>query len=137
MIGHIESYDKDIQTGIIKFEDSFYEFYIDQWTSDDEPQAGDDVDFDEEDGKVIDVSLVGAYLKDTRPVKRKWIAVVLGLFLGAFGLHRIYLGFYALGIAQILVTLISGGYGVVWGFTEAVLLITGHIYKDAKGRLLK
>ena len=137
MIGHIESYDKDIQTGIIKFEDSFYEFYIDQWTSDDEPQAGDDVDFDEEDGKVIDVSLVGAYLKDTRPVKRKWIAVVLGLFFGALGLHRIYLGFYALGIAQILVTLISGGYGVVWGFTESVLLITGHIYKDAKGRLLK
>ncbi len=137
MIGHIESYDKDIQTGIIKFEDKFYEFYIDQWTADSDPQVGDDVDFDMEDGKVIDVDLVGAYLKDTQPVKRKWIAAVLGLIFGAIGLHRIYLGFYGLGVAQILVTLITGGYGVVWGFVEGVLLSTGHIYKDAKGRLLK
>ncbi len=137
MIGHIESYDQDIQTGIIKFEDKFYEFYIDQWTADTAPQAGDDVDFDMEDGKVTEVGLVGAYLKDTKAVKRKWVAAVLGLIFGAIGLHRIYLGFYGLGIAQILVTLITGGYGVVWGFVEGVLLSTGHIYKDAKGRLLK
>ncbi len=137
MIGHIESYDNDTQTGIIKFEDKFYEFHLDQWSSDSEPRPGDDVDFDEEEGKITDVSPVGAYLKDIRPVKRKWIAVLLGFVFGAIGLHRIYLGFYGIGIAQILVTLITGGYGVVWGFVEAVLLLTGHIYKDAKGRLLK
>ncbi|WP_031433902.1 TM2 domain-containing protein [Methylomarinum vadi] len=138
MIGHIESYDNKIQTGIIKFEDKFYEFYIDQWELESPPQPGDDVDFDiDEEGKVIDVSPVGAYLRDTKPVKRKWVAVVLGLLFGAVGLHRIYLGFYGLGIAQILVTLITGGYGVMWGFIEGVLLMTGHIYKDAKGRFLK
>jgi len=137
MIGHIESYDQDIQTGIIKVEDKFYEFYIDQWTENTDPKVGDDVDFDMEDGKVTEVGLVGAYLKDTKPVKRKWVAAILGLIFGAIGLHRIYLGFYGLGIVQILVTLITGGYGVVWGFVEGVLLSTGYIYKDAKGRLLK
>lgn len=138
MIGHIESYDEKIQTGIIKFEDKFYEFYIDQWTSDSTPQKGDDVDFDmDDDGNVIDVSPVGAYLHDTRPVKNRKLAAVLGLLFGAIGLHRIYLGFYGIGIAQILLTLITGGYGVMWGFIEGVLLMTGHIYKDAKGRHLK
>ncbi|WP_305910059.1 TM2 domain-containing protein [Methylomarinum sp. Ch1-1] len=138
MIGHIESYDDNTQTGVIKFEDKFYEFHIDQWTLDSPPKVGDDVDFDmDDDDTVTEVGPVGAYLKDTRPVKRRWVAVVLGFLFGAIGLHRIYLGFYGLGIAQILVTLITGGYGVVWGFTEAVLLLTGHIYKDAKGRFLK
>ena len=138
MIGHIESYDDKIQTGIIKHEETFYEFYIDQWELESSPQAGDDVDFDiDEDGKVIDVAPVGAYLRETKPVKRKWIAALLGILLGAIGLHRIYLGFYGLGIAQILVTFITGGYGVMWGFIEGILLMTGHIHKDAKGRFLK
>lgn len=138
MIGHIESYDEDIQTGIIKFEDKFYEFYIDQWTSESKPEKGDDVDFDmDDDGNVTEVSLVGAYLHDIKPVKRRKLAAVLGILFGAIGLHRIYLGFYGIGIAQILLTLVTGGYGVMWGFIEGVLLMTGHIHKDAKGRLLK
>ncbi len=138
MIGHIESYDNKIQTGIIKYEDQYYEFYIDQWELESPPQAGDDVDFDiDDDGKVIEVSPVGAYLRDTKPVKRKWLAALLGIVFGAIGLHRIYLGFYGVGIAQILVTLVTGGYGVMWGFIEGILLMTGHIHKDAKGRFLK
>lgn len=137
MLGHIESYDPKLQTGVIKFEDSFYEFHIDQWNAEEAPNPGDDVDFDHEESTVTEVSPVGAYLKDTRPVKRKWIAATLGLVFGAIGLHRIYLGFYGIGIAQILLTLVTGGYGVMWGFIEGILLATGHIYKDAKGRLLK
>lgn len=137
MLGHIESYDPKFQTGVIKFEDNFYEFHIDQWTSEETPKPGDDVDFDYEEATVTEVSPVGAYLKDTRPVKRRWIAAILGLIFGAIGLHRFYLGFYGIGIAQILLTLVTGGYGVMWGFIEGVLLFTGHIYKDAKGRLLK
>jgi TM2 domain-containing membrane protein YozV len=137
MLGHIESYDPKFQTGVIKFEDKFYEFHLDQWTAEEPPKHGDDVDFDYEEATVTEVSPVGAYLKDTRPVKRRWVAAILGLVFGAIGLHRIYLGFYGIGIAQILLTLVTGGYGVMWGFIEGILLFTGHIYKDAKGRLLK
>ena len=137
MLGHIESYDEKFQTGVVKYENEFYEFHIDQWTSDTPPKTGDDVDFDHEDGKVIDIGLVGAYLIELKPVKSRLLASLLGIVFGAVGLHRFYLGFYKIGFAQIAVTLITGGYGVLWGFTEGVLIFFGHIYKDGKGRFLK
>jgi len=61
----------------------------------------------------------------------------LGVLFGAIGLHRFYLGFWWLGLGQIIVTFVTGGFGVMWGFIEGVLIFTGHINKDAKGRLLK
>jgi TM2 domain-containing membrane protein YozV len=137
MLGHIESYDEACQTGVVKYEDQYYEFHIDQWTSEAPPKVGDDIDFDHEDGKVTDISLVGAYLKETKPVKRRIVAALLGIVFGALGVHRIYLGFYGIAAAQIAVTLITGGYGVLWGFTEGVLIFFGQIHKDAKGRYLK
>lgn len=138
MIGHIESYDEECQTGAIKFEDKFYEFHIDDWTSDESPKVGDDVDFiPEEDGSASDVGLVGAYIHDLKPVKNHYIAGFLALFLGAIGLHRIYLGFYGIAVAQMVITYITGGYGVMWGFIEGILLLGGQMHKDAKGRPLK
>jgi len=138
MIGHIESYDDERQTGAIKCEDKFYEFHIDDWVADAEPKIGDDVDFiPEDDGSATDVGLIGAYLKDMRPVKNHYIASALGILLGAVGAHRIYLGFYGIAIAQMIITFVTGGFGVMWGFIEGILLIGGQINKDAKGRLLK
>jgi len=138
MIGHIESYDKELQTGAIKCEDKFYEFHLDDWDTESEPKIGDDVDFmPEDDGSATSVGLVGAYLQDIRAVKNHYIAGVLGLLLGAIGLHRIYLGYYGLAILQIAITYFTGGYGVVWGFVEGILLLGGYIRKDAKGRPLK
>lgn len=140
MIGHIESFDDERQTGAIKSEDKFYEFHIDEWTPDSPPKVGDDVDFvPEDDGSATNIGLLGAYLKDMRAVKSSKIAGALGLFpvTGAFGIHRIYLGFYGIAILQILFTLVTGGFGVMWGFLEGFLLFGGQIVKDAKGRPLK
>jgi hypothetical protein len=137
MLGHIESYDENIQTGIIKVDDKFFEFYIDHWTADNPPKVGDDVDFIEQEGEVSEVGPVGEYIKDLRPVKSRRLAIGLGVFLGAFGVHRIYLGFYWIAIAQIIITVITIGFGVIWGLLEAGLLFSGHLDKDAKGRLLK
>ena len=138
MIGHVESYDKELQTGAIKYEDKFYEFHLDDWDSDASPEIGDDVDFmPEDDGRATSVGLVGAYLQDIKAVKNHYVAGVLGMLFGAIGLHRLYLGFYGLAIAQMAVTYLTGGFGVVWGFVEGVLLIGGQINKDAKGRPLK
>ncbi len=143
MIGHIESYDKDIQTGVIKYEGKFFEFYIDAWTSEQPPKAGDDVDFLAEDDVVTEVGLLGAYVKDIRPVKFRILAGILSFLLGWLGVSRFYLGFYSIGIAQIVfttITMMAGfgvGLGVVWGFMEGFLLFTGHMHKDGKGRPLK
>ena len=143
MIGHLESYDQNVQTGVIKYEGRFFEFHIDVWTSELPPKGNTDVDFllDDEDN-VIEVGFLGAYVKDIRPKKYRWLAILLALPTGCLGLHRFYLGFYSIGIAQLIFTAIMGSIGFfgmsfVWGFMEGFLLFTKHIHKDAKGRPLK
>lgn len=137
MIGHIESYNSDTQSGVIKSEDKFFAFDLDGWLADVPPDQGDDVNFDSEGSTAINIKLVGAYLQPPQAVKYKYVAAVLALFLGFAGAHRFYLGFYKIGLAQIVFTGLTQGYGVLWGFVEAVLLFAGHINKDAKGRPLK
>lgn len=137
MIGHIESYDPKTQSGVIKSEDKFFAFDLEGWQADVPPDQGDDVNFDAEDSTAINIKLVGAYLEPPKAVKYKYVAAVLALLLGFTGIHRFYLGFYKLGLAQLALTAITMGYGAVWGFVEAVLLFGGQINKDAKGRPLK
>jgi TM2 domain-containing membrane protein YozV len=137
MLGTIESYDSKSQTGVIKSEDGHYAFHIDNWQEEELPENNDDVSFEEKDGEIYTVSLVGAYLSQQDPVKSRIIAGLLGMGLGAIGAHRFYLGFYTIGIAQIVVTALTLGYGVLWGFIEGVLLLSGNMDKDAKNRPLK
>ena len=138
MIGHIESYDAERQSGVIKSEDKFFAFDLEGWLADVPPDQGDDVYFDSTDGtEAINVKLVGAYLEPPKGVKYKYLAAVLALLLGFTGAHRFYLGFYKMGLAQLALTALTVGYGALWGFIEAVLLFAGHINKDAKGRPLK
>jgi TM2 domain-containing membrane protein YozV len=137
MIGYIESYEPDNQIGVIKSEEKSYTFHLDDWVAQVPPDVGDDVNFDIEGTIARNINLVGAYLTPPKAVKYKYVAAALALFLGFTGLHRFYLGFYWLGIAQLALTAATVGYGALWGFVEAVLLFAGHINKDAKGRPLK
>lgn len=136
-IGQIESYNGEKQTGIVKSQDDFFEFDMTSWKSSVLPDEGDEVHFDVNDGRVSNMRLVAETMKPIEGVKRRWIASLLALFLGFAGAHRFYLGFYKLGLAQIAVTALTQGYGVLWGFIDAVLLFTGHINRDAKNRPLK
>jgi TM2 domain-containing membrane protein YozV len=53
------------------------------------------------------------------------------------GIHRFYLGYIGIGIAQIVVTLLTFGLGAVWGFIEGILILVGSgITRDAQGRPL-
>ncbi len=137
MIGYIESYDPDNQTGVVKSEEKSYTFHLDEWVAQVPPDKDDDVSFDAEGTIARNINLVGAYLAPPKAVKYKYVAAVLALFFGFTGLHRLYLGFYGLALAQLVVTAATVGYGALWGFIEAVLLFAGHINKDAKGRPLK
>lgn len=61
---------------------------------------------------------------------------LLGLF-GLVGIGRIYLGYTGLGIAQLLVGLVTCGLGaVVWGIIDAVLILTDKV-RDSEGRPLR
>jgi len=66
------------------------------------------------------------------------VAGILGILVGWAGVHRFYLGYTAIGIAQILVTFLTCGAGYIWGLIEGVLILVGStITTDADGRPLK
>lgn len=73
--------------------------------------------------------------------KSKVTAGVLGIILGAFGIHNFYLGYTAKGVVQLLMTICSCGVlgviSAIWGFVEGVMILTGSINTDAKGLPLK
>lgn len=68
--------------------------------------------------------------------KSKLVAGLLGIFLGAWGIHNFYLGNTGRGIAQIIVTIVTCGMGGLWGLIEGILILTGSINTDANGRPL-
>jgi len=70
--------------------------------------------------------------------KSKIAAGVLGLLIGSLGIHRFYLGYTGIGIAQVMVTILTCGLGGLWGFIEGIMILTGSsITTDADGIPLK
>ena len=92
--------------------------------------------------KACGMRLAGVVPGDARS---KLAAGLLGVFVGGLGIHRFYLGYTGIGLAQLLVTIILGvltcGFGTlaghIWGFVEGILILTGSINKDADGRPLR
>ncbi len=73
--------------------------------------------------------------------KSKMAAGLLGIFLGAFGVHNFYLGYTGKAVAQLLISVLSCGIFAVaseiWGLVEGIQILTGSIKTDAKGIPLK
>ncbi len=71
--------------------------------------------------------------------KSKVAAGILGILLGAFGVHNFYLGYVGKAVAQLLITVLScftlAIVSEVWGLVEGILILTGseNFKKDAKG----
>lgn len=71
--------------------------------------------------------------------KSKVVAGLLQLLglVGLVGIGRIYLGYTGLGIAQLVVGLVTCGIGaIIWGIVDAVLLLTDKV-RDPEGRPLR
>jgi TM2 domain-containing membrane protein YozV len=71
--------------------------------------------------------------------KQKVIAGVLGILLGPLGVHRFYLGYNGIGIAMLLITILTCGWGAfitgIWGLIEGIMCLTGSM-TDSDGRPL-
>lgn len=71
------------------------------------------------------------------PPKSKLTAGLLGLFLGALGIHNFYLGHKGKAITQLLITVLTIGYGAVitvpWALVEAIMILAGSKKTDAHG----
>ncbi len=73
--------------------------------------------------------------------KSKLVAGLLGIFLGAYGVHNFYLGYTRNAVIQLVITLATCGVGAIvssiWGLVEGIMLLTGKIAVDGKGEPLK
>ncbi len=73
--------------------------------------------------------------------KSKIAAGILGILLGALGIHNFYLGYTGKAVAQLLISLLSCGMltivSEIWGLIEGIMILTGSINVDAKGIPLK
>ncbi|MCB1290745.1 NINE protein [Mycolicibacterium sp.] len=71
--------------------------------------------------------------------KSKVVAGLLQLLglLGIVGIGRIYLGYTGLGVAQLIIGLVTCGIGaIIWGIVDAVLILTEKV-RDPAGRPLR
>lgn len=117
--------DFNIQTGegIISGDDSVrYNFSASEWKSDKSPMANQIVDFSISEGNAT-----GIYLdKNVASVggKSKIVAALLAFFLGAFGIHKFYLGCNSAGI--IMLVLFFGGFILV-GIPSMIIALIAFI----------
>lgn len=79
----------------------------------------------------------GVNLNSHSQQKSKLAAGLFGIFLGMFGVHRFYLGNIGIGVAQLLITVLScfilSWVSFIWGLIEGILILSGSINTDAKG----
>ena len=64
--------------------------------------------------------------------KSRMVAGLLGIFLGAYGVHRFYLGYTGLG----LIMLFTCGGCVIWALIDAIMIFMGNV-PDVQGRPLR
>ena len=64
-------------------------------------------------------------------------AGILQLFCGSLGIGRFYMGCKTYAVLQILSSLLTCGMGgVLWGFMDGIMILTGAVRYDGKGNLL-
>ena len=73
--------------------------------------------------------------------KSRIAAGVLGILLGAYGVHSFYLGNTSRGLMQLLISLLTCGLGAIvmqiWGILDGIKLLDGRINTDANGVFLR
>lgn len=70
---------------------------------------------------------------DENTSKSRFVAGVLGIFLGCLGIGRFYIKSYKIGILQILVSVVTLGFGgFLWGVIDGCRILSGKVKIDAK-----
>lgn len=69
--------------------------------------------------------------------KSRLTAGLLQILTGCIGLGRFYLGYTIIGLLQILTTILTfGTVGVIWGFVDGVMILSGSVETDSDGKVL-
>jgi len=119
-------------------------------TQESAPSKGPDEKFCESCGQIIkkeaELCVKCGVRQDTSTVsvatggKTKMVAILLGLFVGALGAHNFYLGHTKKGVIQLLITVLTAGYGAIisgiWALSDVIEIARGNI-RDSSGKVLQ
>ncbi len=111
MKGHILDFSIQSNSGLISGDDGKrYSFVGSEWKESNAPMRGMAVDFEPQKGEAKGVYRVAGTPSGSG--KNKVAAGLLGIFLGAWGIHKFYLGYNAPGIIALLTNTI--GFAITW-----------------------
>lgn len=104
-------------------------------------ECKDDATFCPECGKKVEGEGVSSTAY-SEPVKNKSdkskiAAGLLQIFLGGFGIGRFYTGHTNIGIAQLIVSVVTCGFGSIWGFIDGIVILCTKDFKDADGKIME
>ncbi len=85
------------------------------------------------------------YTPAPKPQRSAYIAAILAVFLGAFGVHNFYLDRKKKALTQLLISVVGAvfTFGVatiaieVWAVVEGVKILKGEINTDGNGEMIK
>jgi TM2 domain-containing membrane protein YozV len=65
-------------------------------------------------------------MSDNKPAgaEKKTVAGICGILLGGLGVHKFILGYTKEGIIQIIITLVTCGFGSILGLIEGIIYLT-------------
>ena len=73
--------------------------------------------------------------------KSRIAAGLMGIVLGAFGIHNFYLGCTGKAMAQLMITVVSLGtlswISAIWGLVEGIRCLSGKLAADGEGNPLR
>jgi TM2 domain-containing membrane protein YozV len=76
-------------------------------------------------------------LENNKSTKSRLVALLLVLFTGTLGIHRIYVGKVGSGVAMLLLTIFVVGIPVtaVWALIDLIVIISGQ-FKDNEDKFV-
>jgi len=121
MKGTILSYDVTTHSGKISgYDGNRYSFIRQDWSGNNTPKEGIEVDFENEGQNAKDIIPIKKINSGSSGHKDKTVAALLALFLGGIGIHKFYLGRGTQGVLYIL---------FFWTFIPAIIaFFEGIIY---------
>lgn len=69
--------------------------------------------------------------------KSKLVAGILQILIGGLGIGRFYIGDTKIGVWQIVVTVLTCGFGAIWGLIDGIMILVKDDTTDAQGRPLR
>lgn len=100
MRGTILMFDYRTGSGEISGDDGYrYSFSVSEWKPEAPPKSGQGIDFEAVDNEA---RAIYALTEQNAPQRKRFIAALFALFLGALGIHKFYLGHNRAGLTMLL-----------------------------------